>query len=442
MNTADRLNTSVDIGSALSSPDSLVENKDAERALPDGVVAESDLGRALSNGGGNNSPEHGASQAAPRKSSVETNTVILLQRVCVSDVGLDLECAAGLIEAQCERATGDRHFGPLTLSSLMLELGGDEYQAVLFAKTGTAVIVGNKPDCMQAVYIALGSCDAARIPELLRNLRRDADIDFLGTIGYGAFLECPILIGESGAATVLGDTATGHLSYKFEGEQNELFAQIEQFAVLVPTHKRQLGIEWPLSFETFHRWDVSTHKRPAPKQLHEDELLVAVPLGEGFLLWLEQERYSDRWGLVFLAERREENAPHVPLHTCGLVGRRGRLVVQVLEVRDEPVLGDVFRWLMPERPQVGEIFELGEGTIMQDGAFQVGCRPDDGRPIDWLNPKALFRAKLHLVRLWFLPAEEHGDLLGEDIAVELVPESGCPDTAIEAEGAEERTTRC
>lgn len=139
MNTADRLNTSVDIGSALSSPDSLVENKDAECALRAGSVVESDLGRVSSAGAGNSAPEHGASQAAPRKSSVETNTVILLQRVCVSAVGVNLEPATRLIEAQCERATGDRHFGPLSLSSLMLELGGDEYQAVLFAKTGTAV---------------------------------------------------------------------------------------------------------------------------------------------------------------------------------------------------------------------------------------------------------------------------------------------------------------
>ena len=247
------------------------------------------------------------------------------------------------------------------------------------------------------------------LSEAVTKLRRDADIDFLGTTGYGAFLEFPVLSGESGDEPVLGDMDSAHFGYKFDGEQNELFAKIEQFAVLVPTHDWQRGIDWPVSFETFHRWKVSTHKRPDPTWLHEDELRVAMPLGEGFLLWLAQERHTDRWGLVCLAERREENAANVPLHTRGLVGRRGRLVAQVLEVRQEPVLGDVFRWLMPETPKVGEIFELGEGTIMRDGAFRVGCRPDDGRPIDWLNPKALFRAKLHLVRLWFLPADGKED---------------------------------
>ena len=105
-------------------------------------------------------PEHGVSQSACQKRGVESDRAILLQRVCVSDVGFDLEPATRMIEEHCERATGDRHFCQVPLRSVLL--GGNECQVVLFAKAGAAIQVSKDQDLMQAIYIAVGVFDAAR----------------------------------------------------------------------------------------------------------------------------------------------------------------------------------------------------------------------------------------------------------------------------------------
>ena len=51
-------------------------------------------------------PEHGVSQSDHQKRGVEVDRAILLQRVCVSDVGFNLEPAARFIESHCERNAG------------------------------------------------------------------------------------------------------------------------------------------------------------------------------------------------------------------------------------------------------------------------------------------------------------------------------------------------
>ncbi len=91
------------------------------------------------------------------------------------------------------------------------------------------------------------------------------------------------------------------------------------------------------------------------------------------------------------------------------MGLPGRLVAEVQATRQSTHVGDLFRGLRPETPEVGERIVLGEGRLFcqtvdrEEGIEAVGCtpEPEDPRDSDWLDPRALYRAHEQTVRLVF-----------------------------------------
>lgn len=143
---------------------------------------------------------------------------------------------------------------------------------------------------------------------------------------------------------------------------------------------------------------------------------TAIELGTGVLTWPGGERRTDRYGTVMLAT----DPGTLTTEPAGYInppapptGRRGTLVAEILGTRRSDHIGDIFRGIFPETPEVGERIELGTGTFFTEptdfGAVLMGLRPDVPRDSDWLNPKALYRAHEQTVRLLFVPASGEGE---------------------------------
>ena len=128
-------------------------------------------------------------------------------------------------------------------------------------------------------------------------------------------------------------------------------------------------------------------------------------IGTGILNWPRHERMFDRYGLVALWPRDDEYGSPLPMDVVPLEGVRGQLIAKVLEARQSTHIGDLFRDLRPETPEVGEEIVLGEGVVFyelhEDGQVFVGLKPEDGRTNDWLDPKMLYRAHAQYVELYF-----------------------------------------
>jgi hypothetical protein len=131
----------------------------------------------------------------------------------------------------------------------------------------------------------------------------------------------------------------------------------------------------------------------------------AVLLGLGVLGWSRYERITDRYGSVCLfQDSRNTLLPH---NCQTIAGTRGTLRAAVLEARQSSHVGDWARGLRPQTPAVGEVIVLGSGTaFVEEGdcGLQVGLRPDSGREVDWLSPKAMYRLHDQTVRLEFQPS--------------------------------------
>lgn len=130
-----------------------------------------------------------------------------------------------------------------------------------------------------------------------------------------------------------------------------------------------------------------------------------IVLGEGVLGWTSSERHTDRYGAVHLNCRGKDkedfsNAP---------VGVSGKLVAEIVEVRNSFHLGDISRGVGKSEPAPGEIVDLGEGELfteeMYKGIISIGVKPSDGREHNWLSIEGLFRCHGSVVKLLFTPGE-------------------------------------
>jgi hypothetical protein len=143
-------------------------------------------------------------------------------------------------------------------------------------------------------------------------------------------------------------------------------------------------------------------------------------IGEGVLTWHPYERRTDRYGTVFLmtsGDSLHEPSGYVPIPDDAPLGLPGRLVAEVTATRQSTHVGDLFRGLHPQTPDVVERIVLGEGRLfchtVESGdpypAIEaVGLAPEDDRDTDWLDPRALYRAHEQTVRLVFEGAPEPG----------------------------------
>jgi len=132
-------------------------------------------------------------------------------------------------------------------------------------------------------------------------------------------------------------------------------------------------------------------------------------IGTGILNWPRKERVSDRYGLVAVWPRGDELGKPLPMDIHPLDGVRGQLIAKVLEAKESTHIGDLFREIYPEMPEVGEEIVLGEGIVFyeahEDGRIFIGLMPEDGRTNDWLDPKKLYRAHAQYVELYFKKSE-------------------------------------
>ena len=138
------------------------------------------------------------------------------------------------------------------------------------------------------------------------------------------------------------------------------------------------------------------------KQANKRKVLI----GTGVLSWPRNERVSDRYGTVMLqSEFSDASDNFIPLDESQ-DGKHGRLIAEVKETRQSPHIGDLFRGIRPVVPAVGDVIELGRGTLFFDqcdGFRSVGLKPADGRKSDWLDPHQLYRAVHQTVALCFVP---------------------------------------
>lgn len=130
----------------------------------------------------------------------------------------------------------------------------------------------------------------------------------------------------------------------------------------------------------------------------------------GILSWLPEERRSDRYGMLLMCPRNYKETTHVTVvlnvpNVERMAGSRINLRAEVIEARDSGHIGDIFRGIYPSKPEVGQTFDLGTGTLIvapsgvEESPVTFGLRPDDGRETDWFDPRILYRLHDQTVRL-------------------------------------------
>lgn len=122
-------------------------------------------------------------------------------------------------------------------------------------------------------------------------------------------------------------------------------------------------------------------------------------IGTGVLDWDREEGISDRYGAVMLFDRARPHQGPIRLPRRS-EGAHGRLIALVRETRETSHIGDLFHKIYPVKPNVGDSFVLGEGTLFFANDA-VGLIPHDGRKTLWLDIHVLYRVHNQTVDLLF-----------------------------------------
>lgn len=126
-------------------------------------------------------------------------------------------------------------------------------------------------------------------------------------------------------------------------------------------------------------------------------------IGQGIFTWDGTERRSDRYGGFTLGAT--GYTPGVRAEACmdlaalkKLVGKRVRIIATVIESRKSDHCGDLFHKILPSRPEVGEVVNLGVGALRletwdwDDGdVTAILLMPGDGRNQFWIDPRKMYR---------------------------------------------------
>ena len=137
-------------------------------------------------------------------------------------------------------------------------------------------------------------------------------------------------------------------------------------------------------------------------------------LAEGRLNWARFERVEDRYGTVTIQTSgalfdgtNDPGGTYAEFRDAP-IGITGRLVAHVLETRESPHIGDLFRGVFPVTPEVGERIVLGECTLFVaredpiSGDYPaIGVKPAGVAEYPWMDVEALYRAHEQTVRLEF-----------------------------------------
>ena len=313
----------------------------------------------------------------------------------------DEALAVSRLAHQCgKRITGDESFASVPIAEFLMS---DPQDALFVATEGMAMCDQSNKHPLRAVYIALGMYDPEDDRNAIAQIRKTGDVDFEGFIEQGFRLEADVATNGEDIVRLCDAPVETKVVSRSSGEQSELFAELSEIAILLPSLSQSDRSPEELLFESPFRWGVSTLRRLNASSLSKGTLDSALLLGEGVLFWSSVERQTDRYGFVYLSTTPTENAERVPLFVADSAGEYGLLVAEIVESRQSPHMGDTFRHIFPERPELGEIIELGNGVCRVGDDHTVGIEPEDDRAIDWMNPAALYRCHCQTVRLFFVP---------------------------------------
>ena len=130
-------------------------------------------------------------------------------------------------------------------------------------------------------------------------------------------------------------------------------------------------------------------------------------LGHGAFSWNPAERIADRYGTFFLFnyDKTDDPTPHLDSVIIeSLNGSFGSLKAKIVSTRTSSHIGDIFRQIKPQTPQVGEEFLIGTGYLFSDrlqGEYCIGLRPKVARATDWLDPHVLYKCHHQTVDIFF-----------------------------------------
>lgn len=125
-----------------------------------------------------------------------------------------------------------------------------------------------------------------------------------------------------------------------------------------------------------------------------------MKVGFGIFGWEGQERRSNRYGAIHLADSPYDGPESVEVfHDTAalqnLLGRRVRITCKVVESRKSGHVGDAFLKILPSQPKVGEEIDLGVGILGLEKGYDdtpdILLRPGDGREELWMDPRKLYR---------------------------------------------------
>ncbi len=137
-----------------------------------------------------------------------------------------------------------------------------------------------------------------------------------------------------------------------------------------------------------------------------------ILIGTGALSWSRYERQDQRYGSVSVFNQNSDDE----IITTGAelfvdqikkhVGRKGKLICDILETRKSTHTGDKQYKIYPKTPNVSDKIELGTGELflqIEDYGTYVGLKPNDGRHTLWLDIQNLYNAHEQTVNLYFEP---------------------------------------
>lgn len=127
----------------------------------------------------------------------------------------------------------------------------------------------------------------------------------------------------------------------------------------------------------------------------------AKRVGHGIVSWSSTERQSDRYGAIVVGQHNFDGDVRVAAHldVAALrtrVGKRVHITCKIVASRKSGHLGDLHHGIKPSTPKVGEVIDLGVGTLnLEDAGFEgltaVVLEPGDGRKHFWFDPYKLYR---------------------------------------------------
>jgi hypothetical protein len=137
-------------------------------------------------------------------------------------------------------------------------------------------------------------------------------------------------------------------------------------------------------------------------------------IASGIFHWYKEERTEDRYGRFYVTHSTDRVQGRVAFDETrmrALVGKRVRILCEVVEARKSGHVGDLYHKIFPTTPNKGEVVDLGVGIFNvvegpPEGSPQFSLEPTDGRKVFWMDPHKLYRLHDQTVRVFVHPTTD------------------------------------